>query len=50
MDNATAVNNAGGSKSHRLCQISAELVAWCAQCSISINAEGHSAVREAYSE
>ena len=42
MDNATAVhyvNNAGGSRSQRLCQISAEIVAWCEQRSISINAE-----------
>jgi len=42
MDNRTAVhyvNNSGGSRSHRLCQISAEIVAWCEQRRITTNAE-----------
>ena len=42
MDNATAVhyvNNSGGSRSQRLCRISQEIVAWCEQRFITINAE-----------
>lgn len=42
MDNATAVhyvNNSGGSRFQRLCWISEEIVAWCEQRLITINAE-----------